>query len=122
MRSSLQFQVGGMAAVRDTVWFRPAHGRFTVLALVTLALICGLAMAAGAQTRCTRDGDQVACDDGERRPIAVDPATRPRMGLWRDWPGSAGDGGRDSWMLDGAHPYSPDGRVCWPHGDHVHCQ
>jgi hypothetical protein len=121
MRNSLPFQAGGWATMRDTAWFGLPHGRYPVLALVTLALICGLTSAAGAQTRCTRDGDWLVCDDGERVPIAQDPNARPRMGVWRGWPGGS-DGGRDPWMTDGARLPGPEGQVCWPHGDHVHCQ
>jgi len=41
---------------------------------------------------------------------------------WRNWPRIPGARVDDGWSMDGAPSYGPDGRMCWPHGDHVHCR
>jgi hypothetical protein len=84
-----------------------------------LVLIFGFATPVGAETRCNRGGDVRVCDEAERPVISPDHAPRSRLSPWRaPWDI---DGPREPWMLDGMRIDSPDGRVCWPHGDHFHC-
>jgi hypothetical protein len=74
-------------------------------------------------------------EHGERRMITTEPtppgdgdrssapSSNPRRAApWRGWPGGSGFGVNDDWTMDGAPSYGPDGRMCWPHGDHVHCR
>jgi hypothetical protein len=46
----------------------------------------------------------------------------PQVGRWRAWPDMLGNRPRGDRMMDGTPLPGPDGRVCWPHGDHVHCR
>jgi hypothetical protein len=102
-----------------------AHPRRTACLLgaaATAALVCGLAAPSTAQTRCDRDGDWLVCEDGRRYAIRVDPFTRARVGGARGAPRVPGDEARHAGTPDPGLLVSSDGLVCWPHGDHAHCQ
>lgn len=95
---------------------------------VALVLVCGLG-AASAQAGCARDGDWLVCDDGRRYAIRLDADVGSRR--WQAWPGGRTEGGWGPFPSDGAPSFvtdggvplqGPDGLVCWPHGDHVHCR
>jgi hypothetical protein len=91
-----------------------------LLATAVFVLVLGFAPSADAEMRCNPDGDELVCDNAER-PV-IDPYyPRPRLSPWRNRPSEI-DGPREPWMLDGTQIDSPDGRVCWPHGDHFHCR
>jgi hypothetical protein len=91
-------------------------------AVATVALVCGLASPATPQTRCTRDGDWLICEDGQRYAIRGDPFARARVGSGRGEPPIPGDGGRDAGTPDTTLLQTSDGLVCWRHADHAHCQ
>jgi hypothetical protein len=91
-------------------------------AVATVALVCGLAAPVTAQTRCTRDGDWLACEDGQRYAIRGDPFARARIGGGRGEPQIPGDRARDAGTPDPTLLLSSDGLVCWRHADHAHCQ
>lgn len=85
-----------------------------------LALICQLAIPASAQIQCTRDGDWLTCENGERYPIRVDPFARMRM---RPNPSrQPGANTPDAGRASDAPMQTSDGLQCWPHGDHAHCE
>ncbi len=97
-----------------------AHGRYLAFALVTVALACAPATSASAQPQCTRDGDSLVCEDGERRLISPEPDASSPLRTWRNWPGHLG--GREPGTTEGPGRYGFDGQVCWEHGDHFHCR
>jgi hypothetical protein len=107
-----------------------------VVALVSAAVVVAgaappPALAAGpaAPSPCLVREGRLYCADGQGFGIADDdrgpgspPAPRDRPGPpWRAAP-------RRDPLFDpptdgpGAVFTTPDGRVCWPHGDHVHCR
>jgi hypothetical protein len=96
--------------------------RLTILLLAALVLVGGLTSAASAQAPCRWDGDSLVCNEAERN--SADPGfdTRSRPTPWRGWPGNLGDSARDGWAMDESKFYTPDGKVCWRHGDHFHCR
>jgi hypothetical protein len=107
--------------------------------LPTLALVLVILVAsARAQTPDPSAATNSPSAAAERRATAPEPSPvvesdgapldrpmPPRIGPsapWREWmrgPGGRSDEGR---MLDGTPFPGPDGRLCWPHGDHVHCR
>jgi hypothetical protein len=96
-------------------------GHFGVV-VATVVLACGLASPAAAQTRCTRDGDWLICEDGQRYAIRVDPFSRSRGGGGRGQLVLPGDAAQSAGPPDSTLLQTADGLVCWRHGDHVHCQ
>ena len=58
--------------------------------------------------------------DGTIFPRSTPDSTR--VAPWRRWPRLPGNEADDGRTGDGGLFYGPDGRLCWPHGDHVHCQ
>jgi hypothetical protein len=108
------------------------YQRILVVGIVALSL-GGFASAAQPQSACIVEAGLV-CENDERRapsldsPTVIDPGvsvgtpTHRREQPWRVGPGAFGDGARAGWMMDGAAFTGPDGRTCWPHGDHVHCR
>lgn len=109
--------------------------RRSLLTLTTVLLIVGgLISPASSQLRNPQVGVEPSGDVGE--PQAIIPEPTPvvddvspaspsgptRVGPWGDWPRLPGSGVHDGWMMDGAPFQGPDGRMCWPHGDHVHCR
>jgi hypothetical protein len=122
-----------VAAVRDAAFASLTRRRAPILVLVTLALVCGLAPSSSAQsitpppaslppTVGAEDGDRRGGYDAERTSARPDRRARPPMGVWRPLTGSRADDAAADLMTDGPRPYGSDGRMCWPHGDHVHCQ
>ena len=101
---------------------RAPGARYLVGAVAVLALIGGLSSSAASQTRCTRDGDWLVCENGARYAIRTDPFSRLRMGPNPTESGSSGYGARDNGASGGALLQTSDGLVCWAHGDHAHCQ
>jgi hypothetical protein len=99
-----------------------AYSRCLLVTVAVLALLWGLSSAARSQTRCTPEGDPSACADAERGDIDRAPDPRLPFEPRRRWPGRFGDSTRDGWMGDGPRFSTPDGRLCWEHGDHVHCR
>ena len=90
--------------------------------LAAIALVCGSTTAPSAQAECTREGDRLICPDGEREVVGPESDARPPFGSWRGWPGPRrSDEGRDG-LTDEPRVHGSDGRICWPHGDHVHCR
>jgi hypothetical protein len=90
-----------------------------------------LALAAGpaAPSPCVAREGRLHCADGQSFPIVDDErdpwSARAPRGLsgppWRAAPRH--DPRRDPLTdVPGAVLVTPDGRVCWPHGDHVHCR
>jgi hypothetical protein len=109
--------------------------KLPALSLVAVVLVMArVNSSASAQSVCLQDGDPLSCYGTESRAISPDSSpkthsdppgsdTVPRSParVWRGWPGSV-EGTRDGWMMNGAPFQAPDGRTCWPHGDHVHCR
>jgi hypothetical protein len=113
----------------DTVSVHPKPGpnrapgaQYFVGAVAILALIGGLSSSVASETRCTRDGDWLVCENGERYAIRTDSFSRPRLGLGRIELGPSSDATRDNEASGAALLQSSDGLVCWAHGDHAHCQ
>jgi hypothetical protein len=90
------------------------------LAAATLVLVSAFATPVGAETRGSWCGDALVCNESEHPVINPDHAARLRLPPWRG--PSEIDTPREEWRLDGTRSESPDGRVCWPHGDHFHCR
>jgi hypothetical protein len=89
---------------------------------LVLALACWAIWAAGTESGCVGDGDR-ECPKEERD--KVDPGPDGRSLLDKS-PGRLGtsprDGGRDAKPSEDSLIHIPDGRICWPHGDHFHCR
>jgi hypothetical protein len=109
--------------------------RRSLLTLATVALVLGaLISAASSQSSGPPAGVQRSGDVGELRVVTPEPAPvvddvspaspsgHRRVAPWRDWPRVPGNAVHDGRMMDGAPFNGPDGRMCWPHGDHVHCR
>lgn len=105
-----------------------------VVALTTVALLLGgFVSPAWPQSGCMQGGAGVACNGGEppaaapgsaavTDPEAIAPGAAGRPPAWRVWPGAPGGGPRGGWPMEGTPFPGPDGRMCWPHGDHFHCR
>jgi hypothetical protein len=94
--------------------------------VAAVVLVCASAPLAGAETSCTRDGSWVVCADGRRYAIRLDPFARApirgdRAPLSGDVTPEVTDA-RPPRAPGGVLLRAPDGLVCWPHGDHAHCQ
>jgi len=101
----------------------PTRSDSWILAVITLMVVGALASPARAQMDCARDGERVPCDVADPNSIEVDRPSPPRSGPWRGWLDVLGGRARRGDVPDAAGPiFAPDGRLCWPHGDHVHCQ
>ena len=121
----------GLAAPRI-----PHEIRRLLFAVTTVALVVGAPISPGSsQSSDTPPGVQPSDDAAERRELAPDstpavdgdlsptsPSRDMRVAPWRGWPRSPGNGMHDGWTMEGAPFLGPDGRTCWPHGDHVHCR
>jgi len=105
------------------------------LTLATVVLIVGaLISPARSESNNPQAGVQPSGDVGEPQvftpepaPVVDDvspasPSSPTRVAPWRDWPRVPGSGVHEGWTIDGASFQGPDGRMCWPHGDHVHCR
>jgi hypothetical protein len=90
--------------------------------MIGLSLAGALAPSVAAQTRCTRDGDWLQCEDGRQYPIRPDPFRRLRPGSGRVEPRVLGDTKQEGGTTDATSLQTSDGQVCWIHGDHAHCQ
>jgi hypothetical protein len=112
------------------VWSRAVP----TLALVAM-LLGGLSAPASPQSACGGENNWPACEGGEgraigpgsappRNPEAVSPdaSARPRLRPWGAWPDPAAAWPREGWAVEGTTFIGPDGRTCWPHGDHFHCR
>jgi hypothetical protein len=110
------------------------HAALT-LAAVAMLLLGGYSTSASPQTTCSGEGNWPGCDGGEGRAISPgaappqrpegdtpDGSERPRVQPWRAWPGLTPEWPRDGWAMEGRPFIGPDGRTCWPHGDHFHCR
>ena len=107
-----------------------------VLTLATVAVLLGGFIApASPQSTCIEDSQGPACEGGEGRainpdssppmnPEAVTPdaSARPGVRPWWPRPGPVAEWPRDGWTMEGSPFIGPDGRTCWPHGDHFHCR
>jgi hypothetical protein len=107
-----------------------------ILILVTVAVLLGGFIApASPQSACGGENNWPACEGGEDRAISAgsspprnpeartpDASERPRIRPWGAWPSAAAEWPRDGWAMEGSPFIGPDGRTCWPHGDHFHCR
>jgi hypothetical protein len=114
----------------------PRSSRSVVsLATVAVLLFGGFRASASPQPACSGEGNWPGCDGGEGRAISPDVAppespevvapdgsARPRVLPWRVWPDPRPEWPRDGWTMEGRPFIGPDGRTCWPHGDHFHCR
>jgi hypothetical protein len=110
--------------------------RFCLAMSATVVLMLGAAISfASAQSSVVPAEVQPSGDVGERQvsnpertPVLdgdsspASPSGDMRDAPWRNWPRIPGSRVPDDWSMDGAPSYGPDGRMCWPHGDHVHCR
>lgn len=108
--------------------------RFSLILAIAVLSLGPMTSQANSQSTCApatvRSGDvgepgvtspeRAADVDSEAAPVR--PPAVPLEGIWRNWPRTPGNGAHDGWTIDGAPIHSPDGRMCWPHGDHVHCR
>jgi hypothetical protein len=119
---------------------QPTQAFSWAVTLTTLFLVFGgLDMSAASEP----SGGNIpamkpAVDPAERRPTSQD--SRPAIDTeapaddssesqtvepgapWRRWPRPPGSAADDIRTMDGPLFTRPDGRLCWPHGDHVHCR
>jgi hypothetical protein len=96
--------------------------KLRLLGSSTLVLLSLVALPAGGQTVCARDGEWLTCADGRRYAIRKDPEGGPARGSWRAWPPDRFDPPRETSTTAAAPLFTQDGLACWPHGDHVHCR
>jgi hypothetical protein len=98
----------------------------TVGVLITPASAQSSAPPSAAQSsndvveRSASPPDPVRAADGALSPARPTGATR--MAPWGRWPRIPDSEIPEGWPRRGDSPYGADGRMCWPHGDHVHCR
>jgi hypothetical protein len=114
----------------------PSSHAVLMLAAVAVLLLGGFSTAANPQPECSGESNWPDCKGGEEgrvigpgaapppSPEAATPdgSARPRIPPWRAWPGLSPEWPGDGWAGEGRPFIGPDGRTCWPHGDHFHCR
>jgi zinc/manganese transport system permease protein len=106
-----------------------------VLTLATVTMPLGAFIAAASpQSGGVADREWPAREDREGRAVGPGPsmpmspewtpggAGRPRARSGGPRPGPDAEWPRDGWTMEGSPFVGPDGRTCWPHGDHFHCR
>lgn len=94
-------------------------GKCALSIIAAVMLLGGAAAAENAEPACTTAEPGLPCTGAESRLDGPERKIRVPSDSRYGWP-RAGPGER--WINDDAEPYSVDGRICWPHGDHFHCR